>query len=107
MDLLENGAIGKTGPQGLKTLAKKGNVEVTHFHIKPRSEPSLVFVQITLERCAPTLYFKNGDIGIETTIATMKPLLAWNISAMFAHFYAALFLIKACFYETSNDFHLK
>ena len=76
MDPLKNGHVGKTGPQTLKTLPfvtnyVKDNVEVIHFQIKSRSVQGLVFVQITFEKSSTNFCFKNGEVGIKTTIANL------------------------------------
>ena len=46
------------------------NVEVIHFHIKGRGVQTLVFVQITSEKCTTTFCFSN-----------LQPLLVWHVSA--------------------------
>ena len=61
------GPLGKTGPQGLKTLSffssnTKGNVEVIHFHIKSRGVQGLAFVQITFENCTLNFYFEQRNL---------------------------------------------
>ena len=86
LDLRKNGPLGKTEPQGLKTLPffssnMKDNVEVIHFHINSRGVQDLVFVQITFENCPLNFYFENSEIGIKKTIANLHPLFAWNVSA--------------------------
>ena len=48
----------------------KDNVEVIHFHIKSRGVQTLVFVQITSEKCTTTFCFSN-----------LQPLLVWHVSA--------------------------
>ena len=47
------------------------NVEVIHFHVKSRGVQSLVFGQIMFEKCTTNLYFENGEVSIETTIANL------------------------------------
>ena len=86
LDLRKKGSLGKTGPQGLKTLPffssnMKDNVEVIHFHIKSWGMQGLVFVQITFENYTLNFYFKNSEIGVKKTIANLQPLLAWKVSA--------------------------
>ena len=49
----------------------KDNVKVILFHIKSRGVQGLVFVQITLEKCATNLFFENGEAGIETTTTSL------------------------------------
>ena len=63
---MKNGSLGKTGPQGLKTLPFfssniKDNVEAIHFR---RGVQGHVFVQITFENCSLNFYFENGKIVI-------------------------------------------
>ena len=70
LDLSKNGAIGKTGPQGLKKLPfvsnhMKGNAEVIHCHIKGSSVQDLFFVQIRFEMCTTISYFKNCKVGVK------------------------------------------
>ena len=55
MDLRKNRPVGKTGPQGLKTLLfisshMKDNVAVIHFHIKSICVQGLISMQITFEK---------------------------------------------------------
>ena len=63
MDLRKNGPLGKSEPQGLKTLPffssnMKDHVEVIYFHIKSQGMQDLVFVQTT---------FENSSISISKT----------------------------------------
>ena len=91
LDLRKNGLTikrirSKNQTSRSKTLSfvschMKYNVEVLYFQIKSRDVESLVFVQITFERCTINFYFKNGEVSVKTTIANLQPLLVWNISA--------------------------
>ena len=72
----KNGPFRKTGLQGLKrwpfvSSYLEDNVKVIHFHVKSRGVQSLVFGQIMFEKCTTNLYFENGEVGIETTIANL------------------------------------
>ena len=66
----------------------------------------LVFVQITFEKYTLHFYYKNDEVGMKMEIVNLQPLLVLNVS-IFTYFYAALLLIKTCFYKTSNAFYLK
>ena len=86
MDLRKNVPLGKSEPQGLKTLPffssnMKDNIEVIPIHIKSRGMQDLVFVQITFENFHLNFYFENSEIGIKKTIASLHSLFAWNVSA--------------------------
>ena len=49
----------------------KENVELINFHIKSRGVQGLVFVQVTIEKCATKFYFENSENCIKTTIANL------------------------------------
>lgn len=53
------------------------NVEVISWGV-----PGLIFVQITLEKCATIFYFKSSEAGIKMTnfYANFQPFLAQNVS---------------------------
>ena len=110
LDLRKNGPLGKTGPQGLKTLSffsrnVKDNVEVIHFHIKSRGVQGLAFVQITFENCTLNFYFENSELGIKKTIANLQqPLLAWNVSACLRIFMQPRFKGKRVFMQLATFF---
>ena len=101
-DLRKSGLLGKTGPQGLKTLPffssnMKDNIEMVHFHIKRRGVQGHVFVPITFENCTLNFYFENGEFDIKKTIANLQPLLAWNVSACLRIFMQPRFKEKHVF----------
>ena len=112
LDLRKNGPLGKTKPQGLKTLSSfssntKDNIKVIHFHIKSRGVQDLVFVQITFENCPLKFYFGNSGIGIKKTIANLHPLLAWNVSACLRIFMHCVFMKLAMFLISSTESSMK
>ena len=47
------------------------NVDVIHFYVESRGVQSLVFGQLTLEKCNTNFYFENEEIDMETTIKTL------------------------------------
>ena len=103
---IKNRLIRKTRPQELKTLSvvsshMSDNFKVIHFHMKIRDWQGLLFVQILYGNCTSNFcfesWYKSGN-------CQFLALISMERFRMFTHFYAALFLIKACFYETSNVF---
>ena len=71
---LKNGPVGKTGPQGLKTLPSVScqmNDKMINFHMKSRIRQGLVFVQITFEKYTANFHFENAEVGIKTITANL------------------------------------
>lgn len=78
MEPLKNGPVGRSRPQGLKILSYvsihiKDKVEVIHFPIKRRGVQSLVFAQITFEKCSSNFLSKKGEVGVKTTTEILSP----------------------------------
>ena len=99
----------KAIPQGLKTLLfvsshMKDNVQVIHFHIKSRGVQGLVFVQIKFEKFTTNFYFRNGEVGIKTRIASLYPLRTWNVSASLCIFTQSPFQWKCVFMKLATFF---
>ena len=73
---LKNGPVGKTKPQGLKTLSfvfshMKDSVEMFHVDVQSRGAQGLIFVQIAFEKCTTIFYFEDDKVSIKTTIAKL------------------------------------
>ena len=88
MDLRKNRPVGKTGPQGLKTLLfisshMKDNVAVIHFHIKSICVQGLISVQITFEKwdpIFPTGPFVRGLVFSQVHGPGAGPVFTWCFS---------------------------
>ena len=72
------------------------------FYIKVRGVQCLVFVQIAFQKCTTSFYFESGEIGRKDN-CQFTALISTKRFRMFPHFYAAIFTIKTCFYETSIE----
>ena len=61
-------------------------------------------MQVTFEKCTLNLYFENRRDWYRNNDCQFAALICMERFGIFTDFYAALFTIKMCFYETRNVF---
>ena len=64
-------------------------------------------MQVTFEKCTLNLYFENRRDWYRNNDCQFAALICMERFGIFTDFYAALFTIKMCFYETRNVFYTK